>query len=113
LRKGVSKYILKRLSSKILPDVIRLRRKMGFGAPIDHWLRGELKDLAYKILLGKKGAERPYFNPSYIKVLLDEHVSGKLNHSTRIWTLLCFELWHRIFIDNGDVRNPSLDLLSL
>ncbi|HIE44434.1 MAG TPA: asparagine synthase (glutamine-hydrolyzing), partial [Candidatus Omnitrophica bacterium] len=95
------KYILKKTMKDILPHKILHRRKMGFGVPVGKWFRGELKSYVYEILLGDRSIKRGYFNKDYVKHLIDEHISGKKNYERRIWALLNFELWHRMFIDNA------------
>jgi asparagine synthase (glutamine-hydrolysing) len=99
LRRSETKSILKRTLSDLLPKSIRYRRKMGFGVPIDRWLKVELKDMIYDVLLDKTSTERGYFRKEAIKRLLDEHITGKSNQCYRIWNLLCLELWYRMYID--------------
>ncbi|MCP4717109.1 MAG: asparagine synthetase B, partial [Deltaproteobacteria bacterium] len=70
-----TKYLLKQTFSKYLPAEIRHRKKMGFGVPIDHWLRNELKSMAYDLLLDKTAIERGYFNKKAVQQLLDDHVA--------------------------------------
>jgi asparagine synthase (glutamine-hydrolysing) len=99
LRGYTTKYILKKTLERYLPKEILYRRKMGFGVPLTHWFKGELKNYTYEVLLGKDAGRRGYFNREYVKQLLDEHTSGGVDHTTRIWALLNFEMWHRVFID--------------
>ena len=94
-----SKYILKKALKKALPPQIVHRGKMGFGVPIAHWFRNELKDYLYEVLLDEVSLKRGYFNENYIKQLLDEHCQGGCDHGHRLWALLNLELWHRMFID--------------
>ena len=75
-------------------------RKLGFGVPIAEWLRKQMKDCAYQVLLDNKATKRGYFKPQSIKQLLDEHSLGQVNHASRIWSLLNLELWHQKFIDS-------------
>lgn len=99
--KGIStKYILKKALAKILPQQIINRKKSGFGVPVGSWFRNELKDYAYNILLSQISSKRGYFNPAIIRMMLDEHTSGKIDHGQRIWSLINLELWHQMFIDN-------------
>jgi asparagine synthase (glutamine-hydrolysing) len=63
VRGRVKKYILKRALTGLLPEEILHRPKMGFGVPIDHWLRHELRDLAYDTLLAPRCLHRGYFRP--------------------------------------------------
>lgn len=99
LRGRTTKYILKETLKGILPDEVLYRAKMGFGVPIDHWFRNELKEMAYDTLLSDKAVQRGYFKKEAVKKILDEHASGKWNWHNHIWNLLMLELWHRMFID--------------
>jgi len=94
-----SKYILKKKLIGFLPDEILKRKKMGFGIPVGIWFQKELKNYIEEILLSDKFFKRGYFNPEYINRILNEHISGKIIHTQRLWLLLNFELWNRIFID--------------
>jgi asparagine synthase (glutamine-hydrolysing) len=73
---------------------------MGFGVPLEHWFRGELKGLAQDTLLSEKSLKRGYFKPAVLKRIYDEHQSGKTDHSSRIWALVVLEQWHRVFVDS-------------
>jgi asparagine synthase (glutamine-hydrolysing) len=101
VRGRVKKYILKRALSGLLPEEILHRPKMGFGVPIDHWFRHELRDLAYDTLLGSRCASRGYFRSETLQRLLDEHTRGTANWHYLLWTLLMLELWHQTHVD-GD-----------
>lgn len=101
LHKGRTKIILKDAFSKMLPRNILERKKMGFGVPLDHWFRNELKGMAYDVLLGQRAVERGYFRKEYVRKMLDEHVSGQWNRQYHIYNLLMLELWHRQFIDSA------------
>ena len=101
VRGRVKKYILKRALADLLPGEILYRSKMGFGVPIDHWLRHELRDLVYDTLLCPRCLGRGYFRPATVQRLVDEHVHQRANWHYLLWTLLMLELWHRTYID-GD-----------
>jgi asparagine synthase (glutamine-hydrolysing) len=94
-----TKRILKTALQGLLPEPVLARRKMGFGVPIDHWLRHELRDLAYDTLLSRRALGREYFRAEVVRRLLDEHVHGQANLQYWLWTLLMLELWHRTYID--------------
>ena len=72
---------------------------MGFGVPIDAWLRSELKEMAYDLLTGPRAASRGLFRVGEVQKLLDKHCSGRENRHLPIWALLMLELWFRTFID--------------
>jgi asparagine synthase (glutamine-hydrolysing) len=101
VRGRVKKYILKRALAGLLPDQILHRPKMGFGVPIDHWLRHELRDMAYDTLLSPRAIGRGYFRRDSLRRLLDEHAQRKAAWHYLLWTLLMLELWHLRFIDEG------------
>ncbi len=98
--KGLTgKYILKKSLRGLLPPPIRRRSKMGFGVPISHWFRNELKDYLSEVLLSETSLKRGYFQEGYIRQLLNEHCQGSCDHGHRLWALLNLELWQRMFID--------------
>jgi asparagine synthase (glutamine-hydrolysing) len=99
LKDGIeSKYILKRAAESYLPRDVIYRRKMGFGVPLDHWFRSELKDMVCDVLLSKHAIERGYFRKEYIEGILERHQKGE-NWQLLIWNLLMLELWFLMFID--------------
>ncbi len=96
---GVTKALFKKAMEPYLPHDLLYRPKMGFGCPVDHWLRAELKEMAYEVLLSDSATQRGIFSKNYVRQLLDEHVSGTNNHHTRLWALLMLELWFRMWVD--------------
>jgi asparagine synthase (glutamine-hydrolysing) len=99
LKGSVAKFILKESFSNLLPEAILKRKKMGFAVPISRWLREELKEYVYEILLDRKALGRGYFRKEGIERLLQEHLSMRYDHSSKIWALLVLEIWFRIFMD--------------
>jgi asparagine synthase (glutamine-hydrolysing) len=96
---GITKALFKKALEPYLPHEVLYRPKMGFGCPVDHWFRAELKEMAYDVLLSESATSRRIFRKDYVKQLLDEHVSGQTNHQTRLWALLMLELWYRMWVD--------------
>lgn len=96
---GRQKHLLKRAVSDLLPEENLQRRKMGFGIPIQHWLRGELNGLVWDLLRSQRARERGVVDIQQIERFLTEHQQGLRNHSRHIWTWLCFELWCRVYLD--------------
>jgi asparagine synthase (glutamine-hydrolysing) len=99
LRGLTSKYILKKMLAGILPPEIIYRKKHGFGVPVGHWFRNSLKDYVRDLLLCPRALARGYFREESVRRLVEEHQSGKRDHGHRLWALLTFEIWHRVFID--------------
>jgi asparagine synthase (glutamine-hydrolysing) len=98
------KRILERAFGRLLPAEVFRRPKSGFGVPLDHWFRGELRDLAHDTLLSPTALGRGYFRREAIERLLDEHASGRFDHSARLWSLLVLELWHREWVDQRTIQ---------
>jgi asparagine synthase (glutamine-hydrolysing) len=99
LRGGRGKRILEQAFGHLLPREVFRRRKMGFGVPLDHWFRGELKSMAHDTLLCSTALGRGYFRRDAIEQRLIEHGAGRADHSARLWSLLTLELWHRQWAD--------------
>jgi asparagine synthase (glutamine-hydrolysing) len=99
LRGWRGKRILRDSFKEVLPREITGRRKMGFGMPVAEWFRGELRETAGDLLLGRRASERGYFRRAEVEGLLGEHDRLERDHSYRLWALLFLELWFREFID--------------
>ena len=67
---------------------------MGFGIPLEDWLRGPLKNYMLKILNKKDLKKQNLFNYKSIKYTLDEHIDLKKNNANKIWAFLMFQLWY-------------------
>jgi asparagine synthase (glutamine-hydrolysing) len=93
------KWILKEAAGTLLPDEIIRRPKRGFGIPVDQWLRTQLRDAVYDILMSRSSRDRGYFKESAVEELLKQHMSGERNWQFHLWNLLVLELWHQRFID--------------
>lgn len=95
------KAILKYAMEPQLSRDLLYRKKQGFSVPVKHWIRHEIRDLVGDLLTSKKFKERGYFRQSFIEWMLDQHFSGREDHGTRIWGLLCLEMWHQTFMESG------------
>lgn len=94
-----TKALFKSALEPVLPHSILYRPKMGFGVPVDRWLRGPWRDLAYDLLLSPRFLERGLIRRPWVEWALDAHCSGKLYFWHRIWALMMLELWYRTWID--------------
>jgi asparagine synthase (glutamine-hydrolysing) len=99
LRGMTTKYLLKRVLRKFVPEENLTRAKMGFGVPIGDWFRGSMQPFLRETLLSERALSRRMFKPDAVRRLVDEHVGHKVNHEHRLWTLLMLELWFQRFID--------------
>jgi asparagine synthase (glutamine-hydrolysing) len=91
--KWTGKYILKRAMQDRLPPEVIHRPKKGFGMPVAKWVKGELRAFVRDTFAPERLRRRGFFNPDYVRRLLDEHERGAADHRKLIWTLLMFEMW--------------------
>jgi asparagine synthase (glutamine-hydrolysing) len=68
------------------------RPKKGFSVPLTRWLREDLAEMMRDTLISQKKLA-PWFNQREIERYVEEHVSGRASHSTRLWPLLVLALW--------------------
>ena len=93
------KHVLKEVAASLLPADILNRRKQGFGVPLGTWFRGNLRDLFVDTLLSPRTQQRGYFQPAFVRQLVQEHLSASRDHTLRLWQLVVFERWHRQYVD--------------
>lgn len=99
LQGNQGKRILIETFADLLPPAIQTRKKMGFGVPLDHWFRNELRPLVTEVLLDPASLGRGLFRPQAVEQLVHEHVTSQWDHSYRLWSLLVLELWQQTFLD--------------
>jgi asparagine synthase (glutamine-hydrolysing) len=99
IRDGRRKHILKEVAATLLPRDILDRKKQGFGVPLGVWFRAGLRELFADTLLSTGSLQRGYFNPAFVRRLVDEHIGGRRDHSLRLWQLVVFERWHQHYLD--------------
>lgn len=94
IRNGESKWILRELLSRHVPRDLFERPKMGFGVPIDQWLRGPLKEWAQDLLSNSMLNKHNLLDSKLIHKKWQEHLSGARNWQHHIWDVLMFQAWY-------------------
>ena len=96
------KYLLKKSKESYLPYDVLYRPKMGFSVPLARWFRGPLKQRLRDAVLGDRLVSTGWFDPTYLRHLMDAHQSGARDYSAPLWTLMMFESFLRQMVDRHD-----------
>ncbi|MBL7671913.1 MAG: asparagine synthase (glutamine-hydrolyzing) [Bdellovibrionaceae bacterium] len=95
IHQGQTKWILRQILKKYVPDQLINRPKMGFGVPLDSWLRGELKDWAWDLLNPKDLQAQEVLNAKVVAEKWDQHQRGLRNWHSELWDILMFLAWRK------------------
>jgi asparagine synthase (glutamine-hydrolysing) len=95
-REGQGKWLLRRVLHRYVPKELMERPKMGFGVPIEQWLRGPLKHWAVALLDENRLREEGFLNPEPIQKMWQEHLSGKRRWHPQLWNVLMFQAWLQV-----------------
>jgi asparagine synthase (glutamine-hydrolysing) len=87
------RWATKQILGQYVPPKLTERPKMGFGIPIGAWLRGPLRSWAEDLLDPGAMQRQGYLRPEPIQCLWRQHLSGRFDHTTRLWTVLMWQAW--------------------
>ncbi len=106
IRDGQGKWLLRRVLDRYVPRRLIERPKMGFGIPLDSWLRGPLRDWS-ESLLDPAGLAEAGLDPAPIRQCWQEHLGGARNWQYQIWTILMLQAWRKQWL-GGAVGSQGL-----
>jgi asparagine synthase (glutamine-hydrolysing) len=92
IRNGQGKWLLRQLLDRYVPRELVERPKMGFGIPLDAWLRGPLRDWAESLLAADRLRREGYLQPAPIRAVWKAHLAGA-SYGYRLWSVLMFQAW--------------------
>lgn len=93
IRNGQGKWLLRRLLDRHVPRALVERPKMGFGIPLDAWLRGPLREWAESLLAEERLRREGYLDPVPIRAAWRAHLAGQASYGYRLWSVLMFQAW--------------------
>lgn len=97
IRRGLTKFVLRRAAARYLPPEVCHRPKLGFPVPIAAWIRDSYAPSLRELFHSETA--RAYFNPQFLETLLEEHCRGAADHARKLWTAAIFLLWHRLYLE--------------
>jgi asparagine synthase (glutamine-hydrolysing) len=98
-----NKHLLKRALRTRLPSGHLHAPKRGFVGPTSAWLRNELREVLQDELSAERLGRLGYFEPTAIARLFSEHVTRRRNRERILWALLCFSIWHRLYVEASPI----------
>jgi asparagine synthase (glutamine-hydrolysing) len=103
IRRRQLKYLLRKVAARYIPAELVSLPKQGFGFPVGRWMRSDLKKLVIGRLANSHFVDAGIFRADYLQRIVQEHMTGKKDHSYRLWLLLSLEIWHDIYLQQVPV----------
>ena len=98
IKNHTTKYIMKQAMQDLVPQEIMVRKKHGFTLPTKEWFKNDLHTFAHDMLL-ENAEMKKYFNPIYMKKILDAHKEGRENYEFQLCSLISFAMWHKLYVE--------------
>mgnify|MGYP001169517130 CR=1 FL=1 len=93
IRNGSSKWILRQVLYRHLPQKLMERPKMGFAIPVGEWIKGSMREWAEELIAQNRIEQENYFNTQAVGEMWQQHLSGRFNRTHELWNILMFQSW--------------------
>ncbi len=93
IRNGTGKWLLRQVLHRYVPMSLIERPKVGFGVPLDHWLRGPLREWAESLIEESRLEREGFFDPKIVREKWNSHLSKSQNLQHQLWDILMFQAW--------------------
>jgi asparagine synthase (glutamine-hydrolysing) len=107
VRGAVSKWLLRQVLRRYVPDALFERPKAGFNVPIGAWLRGPLRVWAEDVLATARRVNDGALDQQRVAKIWREHLAGRLDRGCELWAILMFEAWRAANDDAQRVGPPA------
>ena len=98
IKDGKSKYILRKVLEKYVPNNLYDRPKSGFGIPVKEWLKNDLNNWMRDTLSKEELSKHHYFDINIIQKMIDDHSKSKYDYHLQLWTILMFQDWYKKYM---------------
>lgn len=97
---GVSKVILRRVASRLLPESIRMASKRSVQTPQREWFRNELKNWVRERIDRPSFWQRGWIDPTRGRRAMEGFFQGEGENSFFLWQWINLEIWAEQFLDH-------------
>jgi asparagine synthase (glutamine-hydrolysing) len=111
IRRGTTKYALRRAAEPWLPPALLSRSKQGFMFPVAYWLDADTLQRTTARLHAGPLVRDGWLRGQAIDAFAAEHASGRVDHHVRIWQLASLDEWFRIYLDGGPTADEPREAI--
>ncbi|MDQ6755768.1 MAG: asparagine synthase (glutamine-hydrolyzing) [Bacteroidota bacterium] len=99
---GTTKYLLRTLAKKYLPEQLIDQPKRGFEIPLKDWVNGQLKEMVNDYITSSTSLNKKLINHRFVNNLLENKIKISQEKRAKIlWTIFAMEVWHKkVYLNN-------------
>ena len=99
LKDGVGKLVLKKVAEQFVDHDLVYRKKQGFGAPMEQWLKEDFGKKCYSIFQRSTMRKEKYFDNEYFESMFKQQMNSGGGYSFHVWTVLNAVLWYESWVN--------------